>query len=99
MLKDAGQNSLPGGGAEIFAEDIRNKICKDKCTSEEWLKIHETAHELGMPSNATMLYGHIENSEHIINHMSRLRNLQDKTGGFNAFIHLNFEIKTIKCQK
>ena len=93
MLKDAGQNSLPGGGAEIFAEDIRNKICKDKCTSEEWLKIHETAHELGMPSNATMLYGHIENSEHIIDHMSRLRNLQDKTGGFNAFIPLKFRNK------
>mgnify|MGYP001220342431 FL=1 len=93
MLKDAGQNSLPGGGAEIFSEDIRNKICKDKCTGQQWLEIHETAHKIGMPSNATMLYGHIESSEHIIDHMNRLRQLQDKTGGFNAFIPLKFRNK------
>jgi len=93
MLKDAGQNSLPGGGAEIFAEDIRNKICKDKCTGQQWLEIHETAHEIGMPSNATMLYGHIESSKDIIDHMNRLRQLQDKTGGFNAFIPLKFRNK------
>ena len=89
-LKDCGQNSLPGGGAEIFDEDIRNQICEDKCTSAQWLEIHEEAHKLGMPSNATMLYGHIEKYEHRIDHMSRLRNLQDKTGGFNTFIPLKF---------
>lgn len=90
MLKEAGQNSLPGGGAEIFHKDIRDIICKDKCTAEQWLEIHETAHEIGMQSNATILYGHYEKAEHIIDHMSRLRKLQDKTGGFNAFIPLKY---------
>ena len=90
MLKDAGQDSLPGGGAEIFAKDVRNEICKDKCSAEQWLEIHETAHRLGMPSNATILYGHIEKPEHIVDHMSRLRSLQDKTGGFNTFIPLKY---------
>tara|TARA_B100001758_G_C18416906_1_gene620852 strand:+ start:10993 stop:12111 length:1119 start_codon:yes stop_codon:yes gene_type:complete len=93
MLKDAGQGSLPGGGAEIFDADIRNKICADKCDGQTWLKIHETAHSLNMPSNATMLYGHIEKPIHIIDHMNRLRNLQDKTDGFNAFIPLKFRNK------
>lgn len=93
ILKDAGQGSLPGGGAEIFDEKIREQICKDKCTSAEWLEIHETAHSVGMPSNATMLYGHIEKYEHIIDHINRLRDLQDKTGGFNAFIPLKFRNK------
>ena len=91
LLKEAGQGSLPGGGAEIFDEEIRNKICKDKCSSEEWLKIHKTAHLIGMPSNATMLYGHIEEPRHLIDHMSRLRDLQDKTNGFNTFIPLKFK--------
>ncbi len=90
ILKDHGQDSLPGGGAEIFAEDIRNEICKDKCSSDEWLEIHETAHKIGMPSNATLLYGHIEAYEHRIDHMERLRSLQDKTGGFNTFIPLKY---------
>lgn len=90
VLKDAGQDSLPGGGAEIFDEKIRAEICGDKCTSAEWLEIHETAHNLGMPSNATILYGHIESFAHRIDHMERLRQLQDKTGGFNAFIPLKF---------
>ena len=90
MLKDAGQDSLPGGGAEIFNSEIRNKICKDKCTTEQWLEIHKTAHNLGMPSNATMLYGHIEKPIHIIEHMSKLRELQDTTGGFNTFIPLKY---------
>ena len=90
MLKDAGQDSLPGGGAEIFNNEIRKKICKDKCTSEQWLEIHETAHHLKMPSNATMLYGHIEKPVHIIDHMSKLRKLQDRTNGFNTFIPLKF---------
>ncbi len=90
MLKDAGQDSLPGGGAEIFDEKIRNEICADKCNSTTWLEIHETAHKLGMPSNATILYGHIEKPKHIIDHLSRLRKLQDKTGGFNTFIPLKY---------
>lgn len=89
-LKDAGLESLPGGGAEIFAPEIRQQICADKIDGSGWLHIHETAHNLGMHSNATMLYGHIENFAHRINHMSRLRNLQDKTKGFNTFIPLKF---------
>tara|TARA_B110000046_G_scaffold185979_1_gene230996 strand:+ start:2402 stop:3568 length:1167 start_codon:yes stop_codon:yes gene_type:complete len=90
LLKDHGQDSLPGGGAEIFAEAIREEICKDKCTSAEWLEIHETAHEVGMPSNATMLYGHVESYADRVDHMNRLRTLQDKTGGFNTFIPLKY---------
>ncbi len=93
ILKDHGQGSLPGGGAEIFDEEIRQEICADKCSSQEWLEIHETAHSLGMPSNATMLYGHIEQYHHRIDHMNRLRELQDKTGGFNTFIPLKFRNK------
>ncbi len=90
ILKEHGQDSLPGGGAEIFDEAIRDKICKDKCSSAQWLEIHETAHKLGMPSNATMLYGHIEEPKHLVDHMNRLRTLQDKTNGFNTFIPLKF---------
>ncbi|KAA3650485.1 MAG: aminofutalosine synthase MqnE [Bacteroidetes bacterium] len=90
ILKDHGQDSLPGGGAEIFAEAIRAEICNDKCSSEEWLEIHEAAHSIGMPSNATMLYGHIESFEDRIDHMNRLRTLQDKSGGFNTFIPLKY---------
>ena len=90
ILKEHGQDSLPGGGAEIFDEEIRTKICDDKCTSAEWLEMHETAHKVGMPSNATMLYGHYESYAHRIDHMNRLRDLQDKTGGFNTFIPLKF---------
>ena len=90
ILKDHGQDSLPGGGAEIFAESVREEICKDKCSSAEWLEIHETAHRIGMPSNATMLYGHIESYADRIDHMERLRSLQDKTEGFNTFIPLKF---------
>jgi aminodeoxyfutalosine synthase len=90
ILKDHGQDSLPGGGAEIFDEKIRSEICNDKCSSAQWLEIHETAHSLGMPSNATMLYGHIEEPKHLVDHMNRLRTLQDKTAGFNTFIPLKF---------
>ena len=90
ILKEAGQNSLPGGGAEIFDETVRAEICDDKCSSKEWLEIHETAHKVGLPSNATMLYGHIETYAHRIDHMNRLRELQDKTGGFNTFIPLKY---------
>src|SRR5215204_2336107 len=92
-LKNAGLDSLPGGGAEIFHSEIREKICEEKVDAEGWLKIHEAAHALGMHSNATMLYGHIENYFHRIDHMSRLRKLQDKTGGFNTFIPLKFRNK------
>jgi aminodeoxyfutalosine synthase len=90
VLKEHGQDSLPGGGAEIFDEVIRAEICADKCTSDQWLEMHRTAHKLGMPSNATMLYGHVENYHHRVDHMNRLRNLQDETGGFNTFIPLKF---------
>lgn len=90
ILKDAGLQSLPGGGAEIFHPDIRNEIAADKVDGEGWLRIHEVAHNLGMHSNATMLYGHIEKYEHRIDHMRRLRELQDKTNGFNTFIPLKF---------
>lgn len=90
QLHEAGLESLPGGGAEIFDYDIRQKICADKVDAEGWLKIHETAHKLGMPTNATMLYGHYENYAHRVDHMSRLRELQDRTGGFNCFIPLKY---------
>ena len=90
ILKEHGLDSIPGGGAEIFDTKIRKQICEDKCTSEQWLDIHETAHELGIHSNATVLYGHIESFENRINHMERLRKLQDKTKGFNCFIPLKF---------
>jgi aminodeoxyfutalosine synthase len=89
-LNDAGLQSLPGGGAEIFHPDVRNEICADKVDGDGWLNIHRTAHKLGMHSNATMLYGHIENYAHRVDHMSRLRQLQDETGGFNCFIPLKF---------
>ena len=90
QLHDAGLDSLPGGGAEIFAPEIREQICADKVDAAGWLQIHETAHNLGMHTNATMLYGHIEKYEHRVDHMRRLRELQDKTGGFNTFIPLKF---------
>ncbi|HIA10691.1 MAG TPA: aminofutalosine synthase MqnE [Flavobacteriales bacterium] len=93
ILKDYGQDSLPGGGAEIFDEKIRAEICDDKCSTEQWLEIHKNAHEIGLPSNATMLYGHIESYAHRIDHMDRLRKLQDETGGFNTFIPLKFRNK------
>jgi aminodeoxyfutalosine synthase len=93
VLKEAGLNSIPGGGAEIFDEEIREKICADKVDAEGWLAIHEAVHKAGMHSNATMLYGHIEKYEHRIDHMDRLRQLQDKTGGFNTFIPLKFRNK------
>ncbi|MBS1533037.1 MAG: aminofutalosine synthase MqnE [Bacteroidetes bacterium] len=90
MMKDAGLESIPGGGAEIFHEEIRDQICKDKCTADQWLEIHEEWHKLGGRSNATMLYGHIEKYWHRVDHMERLRQLQDKTGGFQTFIPLKF---------
>jgi aminodeoxyfutalosine synthase len=92
-LKDAGLESLPGGGAEIFAPEIREQISADKIDGKGWLALHREAHLLGMHSNATMLYGHIENYTHRIDHMDALRNLQDETKGFNTFIPLKFRNK------
>lgn len=92
-MKEAGLQSLPGGGAEIFHPDVRNVICADKVDADGWLDIHGTAHRLGMHTNATMLYGHIEQYEHRVDHMSRLRALQDETKGFNCFIPLKFRNK------
>ena len=90
-LKDAGLGSLPGGGAEIFHPQVRQKICGTKIDADRWLDIHRCAHRLGIRSNATMLYGHIETPEHRIDHMARLRQLQDESGGFNVFIPLAFQ--------
>jgi len=89
-LIDAGLGSLPGGGAEIFHPDVRDKICGAKASTETWLDVHRTAHRLGLHSNATMLYGHIDRAEHRIDHLIRLRELQDETGGFQTFIPLAF---------
>lgn len=93
LLKEAGLDSIPGGGAEIFHPEIRTQICADKVDGDGWLNIHKTAHQMGMHSNATMLYGHIEKYWHRIDHMERLRSLQDETGGFNTFIPLKFRNK------
>lgn len=90
LMKEAGLDSIPGGGAEIFHPEIRLQIAKDKCTGDQWLDIHEEWHKLGMKSNATMLYGHIEKYWHRVDHLERLRLLQDKTGGFQTFIPLKF---------
>jgi aminodeoxyfutalosine synthase len=92
-LHDAGLDSLPGGGAEIFHPEIREQISADKVDGDGWLHIHETAHQLGMHSNATMLFGHIEKYHHRVDHMRRLRELQDRTHGFNTFIPLKFRNK------
>jgi aminodeoxyfutalosine synthase len=89
-MMDAGLGSLPGGGAEIFHPEIRNQICEHKADGGEWIRVHREAHQLGLRSNATMLYGHIEKAEHRIDHLIRLRELQDETGGFQTFIPLAF---------
>ena len=89
-LVEAGLQSLPGGGAEVFAERVRKKICHDKCDADRYLAIHRTAHQMGLRTNVTMLYGHIETYEERIDHMLRVRGLQDETGGFQAFIPLAF---------
>lgn len=92
-IQQSGVDSLPGGGAEIFHPEIREQIAADKCNADQWLEMHEIWHRLGMKSNATMLYGHIEKFEHRIDHLERLRVLQDKTGGFQTFIPLKFRNK------
>ncbi|HEY2760771.1 MAG TPA: CofH family radical SAM protein, partial [Pirellulales bacterium] len=89
-LKEAGLGSMPGGGAEIFHPEVRDRICEHKADSRNWLDIHRTAHQLGIKTNATMLYGHIEQPFHRIDHLIRLRELQDETGGFQTFIPLAF---------
>jgi aminodeoxyfutalosine synthase len=91
MMIENGVDSMPGGGAEIFDEKIRNYLCKGKVTSKQWLEIHKKWHSRGRMSNATMLFGHIENRGHRIDHIIRLRDLQDKSGGFNAFIPLVYQ--------
>jgi aminodeoxyfutalosine synthase len=93
LMLEAGLDSMPGGGAEIFHPEIRDQIAGGKCSGEEWLRIHEIWHDLGKKSNATMLYGHIESYFHRIDHLEKLRNLQDKTGGFQTFIPLKFRNK------
>jgi aminodeoxyfutalosine synthase len=93
LIKESGMDSMPGGGAEIFHPEIRDQIAGGKCSGEEWLRIHEVWHELGMRSNATMLYGHIEKYHHRVDHLEKLRELQDKTGGFQTFIPLKFRNK------
>ena len=92
-LREAGLETMPGGGAEIFAPQVRRQICPDKCTGERWLDIHRTAHRLGIPTNCTMLFGHIESREDRVDHLLALRSLQDETGGFNAFIPLKFRAR------
>lgn len=100
ILKEAGLGSIPGGGAEIFDEDLRKQICPDKTDTKTWLEIHRTAHEIGLSTNVTMLYGHLETYHHRIDHLSRIRNLQDQTNGFQVFIplkykHMNNELSAI----
>lgn len=92
-IRDSGADSMPGGGAEIFHPEIRDEIAGGKCSGEQWLDIHRIWHKLGQRSNATMLYGHIENTMHRIDHLEKLRALQDETGGFQTFIPLKFRNK------
>jgi len=89
-LREAGLGSLPGGGAEIFATEVREIICDGKLDADEWIEVHRIAHSMGIPSNCTMLYGHVERPEHKVDHLMRLRALQDETGGFNCFIPLAY---------
>jgi aminodeoxyfutalosine synthase len=98
-LKEAGLGSMPGGGAEIFNAAVRNTLCAEKISGDRWLEVIETAHGIGMKSNATMLYGHIETAEHRVDHLIKLRDLQDKTGGFQAFIPLSFHSQNTEIRK
>ena len=97
-LKDAGLDSMPGGGAELFHPDIRGKIVRGKCTGQEWLDTIEQAHNLGIKSNATMLYGHIEKPEHIVDHLIKIRELQKRTNGFLTFIPLKFSLDNTELE-
>jgi aminodeoxyfutalosine synthase len=98
-LHDAGLGSLPGGGAEIFNAGVRNTLCAEKISGDRWLEVMETAHGIGLKSNATMLYGHIETIEDRVDHLLRLRELQDRTGGFQAFIPLSFHSQNTEIKK
>jgi aminodeoxyfutalosine synthase len=98
-LKDAGLDTMPGGGAELFHPEIRNEIIRGKCTGQEWLDTIEIAHNLGIKSNVTMLYGHIEKPEHVIDHLIKIRELQKKTGGFITFIPLKFSLDNTELEK
>jgi len=95
-LREAGVGSLPGGGAEIFHPEVRDQICEHKANAHQWIEVHRTAHELGMKTNCTMLYGHVEQAYHRIDHLLRLRELQDQTGGFQTFIPLAFHPENTK---
>lgn len=97
-LKADGLDSMPGGGAEIFSPEIRDRLCPEKISGERWLEVMETAHRAGIKTNATMLYGHIENSRHRVDHLMRLRRLQDRTGGFQAFIPLAYHPRNTEMQ-
>ncbi len=98
-LKEAGLGSMPGGGAEIFDPAVRNTLCAEKVTGKRWLEVIKTAHRAGLKTNATMLYGHIETYEHRIDHLIKLRDLQDRTGGFQAFIPLSFQPRNSEIKK
>jgi aminodeoxyfutalosine synthase len=98
-LKEAGMDSMPGGGAEVLTDRVRRKLCADKISSDEWIHIHRLAHRMGIRSNATMLFGHIERADERIEHMMKLRALQDETGGFMAFIPLRFHPANTRLQK
>ncbi len=98
-LKEAGLGSLPGGGAEIFNPSVRNTLCAEKISGKRWLEVIKAAHQSGLKSNATMLYGHIETYEHRVDHLIKLRELQDKTGGFQAFIPLSFHSQNTEIRK
>jgi len=98
-LKDAGLDSLPGGGAELFDPEIRSEIARGKCSGQEWLDTMEQAHNLGIKSNATMLYGHIEKPRHIVDHLIKLRELQKKTNGFITLIPLKFSLENTELEK
>jgi aminodeoxyfutalosine synthase len=98
-LREAGLGSLPGGGAEIFSPGVRNTLCAEKISGDRWLEVMEATHGIGLKSNATMLYGHIESAEDRIDHLLRLRGLQDRTGGFQAFIPLSFHAQNTEIKK
>ena len=95
-MQQAGLGSMPGGGAEIFHPEVRDQLCEHKADTHQWLQIHQTAHEVGLRTNCTMLYGHVEKAYHRIDHLLRLRDLQDKTGGFQVFIPLAFHPENTK---
>jgi aminodeoxyfutalosine synthase len=99
QLRDAGLGSLPGGGAEIFSPGVRNTLCAEKISGDRWLEVMEKAHSIGLKSNATMLYGHVETIEDRVDHLLKLRDLQDRTGGFQAFIPLSFHSRNTEIKK